>query len=257
MNRSEIRDEIRQRIGEDLENFWRDSYINRSIDQACQRFTHEERWKWLIMRVYLDLPADEWNIQLVDDVDYTRQYDLAMRPTGDTTDVRLVVPKKVDNYRLQELRQENPTSTGTPHSYTLERRVVNTYTLPDVNSDTTRSTGIQIRVFPTPNIAYDVDFRAYRNVRLLADDESVPDLPIQYHDAIVALATGNLWLRELNGGTKAQEQFNIYNTILEQAKRDNAANADDEMQVFGIDRVQGRGSESDWLRMQVAEPLGP
>jgi hypothetical protein len=259
VNRAEIRDEIRQRVGEDLENFWRNSYINRSIDQACQRFTHEERWKWLTMRVYLSLPAGEYEIQLVDDVDYTRQFDLSLRPTIDTTDIRLLTPRKVDAARLQELRQENPTVVqARPHSYCLDRRVRNNYTLPDPNSDTTRSTAIELRVFPTPNIDYDVDFRCYRNVRLLADDTAVPDLPIQYHDGIVALATGNIWLRELNGGTKAQEQFNVYNTILEQARRDNAANADDEMQVFGIDRVRNRWeSEGDWLRMQVAEPLGP
>jgi hypothetical protein len=267
MNLAEIRDEIRQRLGEDLPNFWRDSYIDRAVNQAAQRFSHEERWTWLLVRCIFDLPVDEHGIEIADDVDYTRQFNLALRPRGDTTDTRLVIPMKVLGSQLQELRARYPIS-GTPQKYSFDHRVIDSYVLPSPHSDTTRSIGSLLRVYPAADKDYDGDFRYYRNVRKLgtvvagdfvSDDDGVVDLPIQYHEAIVALATGNLWLRELTGGTKAQEQFNIYNSILEQARRDKAANADDEVQVFGINQEPNRNwmSEGEWLAMQVAEPLGP
>ncbi len=317
MNVEEIREEIRARLGEDVENFWADTQIERAINQACQRFAHEERWPWLLVQAAFTVAAAAYDIELIEDVDFTRQMRLELRPTADTNDYNLVAPEKVSSSYLLPLRQTywDTTSTGlgSPKYYALDHRVVNTYVSGTDDSDTIRAIGSVVRLCPQADKAYTGSFRFYRNVRLIGDtrivlaysaaadyvagdivsdaavnylctvangasttayepgvtvgwaafwvvttpEDDVPDCPIQYHEAIVALATGNLWTKELNGGTKAQEQWNIYNMILAQAKKDLKANADDEVQVVGaISSRSQTFSEEQWIAMQLAGGLG-
>jgi hypothetical protein len=64
-------------------------------------------------------------------------------------------------------------------------------------------------------------------------DEDEPDIPEQYQDAVISWATGMLWLKELNGGGKAQEQFTLYREVLDQARLDQKQLSIDEAIVWG------------------------
>jgi hypothetical protein len=270
MNLGEMRTEVRDRLGEDQQNFWMDRHINRRLYEAMMRFSHEQRWKWLLVRAQFDVAQDDETVELVDDVDFTRQFNFTLNPytwdgaqwVAPTNDRGLIVMEKQMDAYLSRMRANAASLTGTPKWYAADRRVINTYTLPSADSDTARAIGMAIRIFPAADVQYLADFRFYRNPRTFefqADDlnididETVPDVPIQYHDAIVALACGNLWLKELNGGQKAQEQFNIYNSILDQARKDNAFNADDEVLVQGTVRAPGGAVlvEGDWVMMMT------
>jgi hypothetical protein len=252
MNVGECFEEVRNRLGEDVQNFWSDTAIYRALNQAIQRFSHEARWTWLVMACEIDVTAGTTEIQLIDDVDFTRNYNLILVPT--TGDRDLVKPAKVDPHRAADLRKRYySANSGPPQFFYHDHRVINEYDPAGFGelSDSGRTIGAAIRIIPAADQDYTAELRYYRNVRLLSVDDitDVPDCPIQYHDAIVALATGNLWLKELNGGGKAQEQFNLYNSILDQARIDQTANANDEVQVIG-------STPARWVP-HLADVLGP
>jgi len=236
MNIGECFREVRERLGEDAENFWRDSAIYRALNDAVQRFSHEHRWSWLVMQCSIDIAQGATEVQLIDDVDWSRNYNFILVPA--TGDRDLVKPEKVQPERAAYLRNlYADTSNLPPRYFYLDNRVINAYDPvgPGEISDTARAIGLSVRLIPAADKAYTGELRYYRNVRLLSadDPEGVPDCPIQYHDAIVSLAAGKLWLKELNGGNKAQEMFNVYNSILDQARQDETNNADDEFILWG------------------------
>lgn len=248
MNLGEMYEEIRDRLGEDTENFWADTAVYRALNDAIIQFNHEARWQWLVTKSTFDVASGDTEIELVDDVDLKRHYGLILVPAVDTNDRNLRAPERVPPERMAELRQGFAGITGAkPRYFYLDHRAINDYdgvTGYGEDSDNERAITAVITIIPAADQAYTGEFRFYRNTRMLyppahadyaaaGSNEQEPDVPMQYQSAVVCLATGNLWLKELNGGTKAQEQFNVYNSILDRAKKEQASNADDEYIVWG------------------------
>ena len=251
MNIGEMHTEVRERLGEDEENFWSDTAVYRALNQAVQRFSHAHRWPWLIIACSFSVAEGDTEIELPDDVDFNRNYNLRLVPT-DGNERYAVAPERVLPDRANDLRTTYASGSASlqPRYYYLDHRVINTYTAGYIEdgagSDTARAIGASIRIIPAADRDYDGEVRYFRNVRLIASDAAepfaTPDCPIQYHDAIVALATGNLWLKELNGGQKAQEMFNIYNSILDQALSDAVSIPEDGLLVWGGEAPRNRQS---------------
>lgn len=229
MDLATIRTEIRERLGETTEeDFWKDSQILRAINEAMRRFAQEERWPWLYT-TYTGAPAlsaGNPTVELIDDVNVSRHFSLTFQKSG--TNERIIVPRRIDPGAGIRLRHEYGDATGQPRYYYITHSIKNTYTSGDP-----MGMAVVIRVLPTPDVAYDIEYSYVRNPEELVADTDIADIPDNYVDAIISYATGNLWLKELNGGGKAQEQFNLYNIIVDQARKELAALSIGETLVWG------------------------
>jgi hypothetical protein len=215
MNLGEARYEIRQRLGEDFEDFWREPHITRAVNEGLKRFAYEERWPWYRTVESFDLVADEGNIVLANNVEFNRNIDVAIQPWASSSSRDLHFPERVTPDNGWELRKLNP-QLGLPRYYFLE----------SVASGT-GSMVTTLRFSPEPDRDYKGELHYFRIPADVVDESDVIDCPDQYVGAPVAWATGQLWLKELNGGGKAQEQFNLYNAVLAQAMEDFRSQPDD------------------------------
>jgi hypothetical protein len=93
----------------------------------------------------------------------------------------------------------------------------------------------------------------------MTGDNDVPDMPVEFHKAVVHFAAGTAWLKELNGGPKADEQFSLYQVVLDSAKRSVFSDSDDDPVVMGGGEPQyavGVGRADMW-DMRTPDTLGP
>jgi hypothetical protein len=248
MNAGEALAIMRDRLGEDFEDFWDSDRLLDELNDAIRRFCHEERWSWLqtVSTPAIQLEEGQFDYELLDGVDYTRHFDITLQPVTSRSAQDLLFPKKVSPMEGQRLRKRYYID-GDPMYYFLVQSTVNGSEPAPV-----------VRFVPPPDQDFKVEFLYYRDPPNLAQDGDEIEVPEQYCEAPVAWATAKAWLKELPGGVKAQEQFNVYNTVLEQARRDELALADDETFIVGGAEPQNkRPAWSGWLRSHIAEPLGP
>src|SRR5687767_10443554 len=186
----EMREDVRARIGEDAADFWKDADINRYLNAGVTRFCHEEKWDWLF-HVYTGIPValGEPEIELIDDVDYTRHTGLALRPSGDSTDSRLITPVRIPVQRGLELRQTYYTQAE-PQFFYLSHVVRKSYEDPSLAPD---ANALVIRMLPTPERAYVAEFSYFKNPASMVDGDYCV-VPEPYQDAVIAWATGMCWL---------------------------------------------------------------
>lgn len=103
----------------------------------------------------------------------------------------------------------------------------------------------------------DITYTYLRLPRVLSAGADVVDVPDEYTDAVIAYATGRLWLKELKDSAKADEQFGLYHQIVDDAKRDQRKLLGDEGFAWGKDEPQtGFTSESDYAYRHFSGPLG-
>jgi hypothetical protein len=246
---STIRTEVRDIVGEETADFWSDAELNRYINEACYRFAGENRWSWLLTEGTGQLQANDPELLLTQGVADYRHLNIMLTRSGDT---RPYLPKKVSPARGFRLRQAHYTAQSYPAYF---------YVTTAEDSSGTGDFTTVVRFLPTPNGAMDVEFQYYRQVAELDADSDVPDIPVQYHKALVHYAAGTAWLKELNGGAKAQEQFNLYDTIVMQARDDEESAADDEVLVWGgASETEGNRDAldaSDYALRRIAQTLGP
>jgi hypothetical protein len=117
-----------------------------------------------------------------------------------------------------------------------------------------------LRFIPAPVSDLDVDYQFFRTPDDMVDDIDIPDLPVTYHQALVHYAAGTAWLKELNGRGKAEEQYQSYAGIVEQARGEWMTQADDDPIVMGQDEPQydrGVWSTADPLYLRMPSTLGP
>lgn len=229
MTRADMIAEVRRRLGEDTADFWQDTDIIRNLDQAVIRFTREDKWPWLYTVGTTNLLAGQDTLTLPADVDYTRAFNVRLIATGEQPLIlRRVNP--VEGYRIQSRHYQD---TGKPrYFYVASGQQVGTtmtYTL---------------KLVPKTDKGYTVDYLYLRRPAALTTDTQEPDLPEDYHEAVVALATAQLWQHELIGGEiKSREQMETYITIVERARRELYRLQDDEEVVLGReqDEEQRRG----------------
>lgn len=228
MNRATMRLEVRDRLGEKTENFWFDTHINAALDEGQRRFCHEERWPWLFTS-QKNIPVGKGTseIELIDNVAVSRHFSLVLRPTSNPT--QMILPRKVLPHTGVKLQAQG--LGGQPKYWFVTGHVNNFY--PDGTFDIAQ----KITLAPAADQAYTAEYTFTREPAPLSDTEE-PLMPEPYQGAIIAWATAQMWLKELNGGTKAQEQFSIYNTILDQARADLKDMALDEHLSWGSDPTE-------------------
>lgn len=249
MNLSTIRTEVRDILGELTADFWTEAELNRYANEALRRFIGENRWSWLITEGSATLLAGDPDLTLTEGVADYRHLNIMLTKTGD---VRPYLPKKVTPLRGFQLRQ----SWYTAQSYPTWFYVTNVSDSADDGSYET-----VVKFIPPPNEACDVEYQYYRTPDLLTADNDVPDIPIQYHKALVHYTAGTAWLKELTAGGKATEQFQMYDAIVAEAKGDEESNGDDDFIVAGGSDYAERGSRfdtvSDYALRRIAPTLGP
>ena len=114
-----------------------------------------------------------------------------------------------------------------------------------------------VRFLPKPSVEFAVEYQYFRVPARLVDDTDVPDMPVQYHMALPHDAAGQKWLKELNFGVKAAEQFELRNAILEQARTEYEAEADDDFIVAGGEEPQLGSFDADqYTRARIPDLLG-
>ena len=229
MNLGTIKTEVRERLGETTEeDFWKDTQVIRAINEACRRFSQEEKWPWLYTTYTgLTVSAASPSFELIDDVNPSRHFGLALTKQGDTSG-RLILPRLISPGDGLRVRAELAGLKGEPRYCFISAMVRNTYAENDPEG-----MAAVVKILPIPDATYDVEYSYIRDPKVLAADDDEADIPDTYVDAVVSYATGILWLKELNGGGKAQEQFNLYNVVVDQARRQMKEMALDETLVWG------------------------
>lgn len=219
MQLATMRAEVRERLGETTEeDFWKDAHITRMLNEGVIRFCYEEDWPWLYAVRLGTIFKDQTVIDLELDIDVNRHFGfLVTEGTTRAFTMRHVSPG--DGIRL---RAELYGQAGPPRYYWIESIV-----------DTGPALSQRIRFAPKADKAYTVEYSFLRNPTDLVLDTDEPNIPEVYQEAIIAFATGMLWLKELSGAGKAQEQFNLYNIVVEQARREMKALSVGDTLVWG------------------------
>ncbi len=227
MDRAAVRTEIRDILGELVADFWSDAELNRYVQEALYRFSQESRWSWLLTEgVGQLLAGDDW-LTLKSGVHQHRHLNIMLQKVGDTN--RPYLPKRVSPSKGLELRTMYPTPGSYPSWYYVASAVDD---LGDGGFVTT------VRFIPRPVSDVDVTYQYYRAPLEFLADNDVPDLPVQYHKALVHFAAGTAWLKELGAASKATEQFNLYNKVVAQAREEERSQADDDVLAWGDDEPQ-------------------
>lgn len=249
MDLSAIRTQVRDIIGELVADFWTDAELNRYITEAQFRFLAEANWPWLITGSTATVTAAQATVALTESFEPTNLVAVRLTKDGDT---RTYLPKRVTPQKGFDLTTMFSTSTTAsyPEWYYLSAVA---------DADSNNLYIYTLTLIPTPTSAMTLTFLYLRDAADLSGDTVEPDLPVEFHKALVHYAAGTAWLKELNGGPKAQEQFDLYALIVEQAKREFFADPDDTPVVMGKDEPQysrRRPPSDPWL-LRIPETLGP
>lgn len=247
MNLLEMRTDVRERLGERTPNFWTDPFINNKINQGQTRFAREEKWPWLYaVQENIPLAQGANTVELIDGIDWTRHFALALYREGAAEPV---LPKRVTAWTGLRLKQRH--TAGEPQFWYPAGMVINEY--PDGDRWEGAHTA---KLVPAADQAYTVEYYYIREPERLVNDADETIIPEAYQEAIVAWATAQCWLKELNGGRKAQEEFDIYNTVLEQAQADYKESAQDTTFSWGGDPINRPTPRDELLRRLFTTPLG-
>lgn len=240
MQLSEFREEVRNNLGEDTEDFWKTTQIDRAINRAIRYFCHEEPWAWLQTTSTAQLLVDQNTIVLPDDVDIVRAFNIVLQKGSERPrPAKRVSPIEGIRYGITR------TDAGQPRVFYLQSTV------------TSVGGALQytIKFVPKADGTYSIDLHYLRRPVKLVETTDEPDIPEDYQDGVLAFATATLWLPELQGsGVKAQEQMEIYNAMLINARRDQGRFAEDETVIFGGHVEEG---EFEWALPRLPDQYGP
>lgn len=246
MNRGDIRTQVRDVVGETTADFWSDAELNRYIQEAHFRFLQEERWPWLVTEGTSQLTAGDGELELTEGVAASRHVNFTLTKSGDTKSYQ---PVRVDASKGFQLKSRFYQAGSYPGWF---------YITSVADSDDGGDYTWVARFVPEPSSDMDVDFQYTRTPVEFSGDNDTPDVPLEYHKALVHYAAGLAWLKELNGAAKAQEQFDLYAGVVAQARVEFQAEPDDTPLVMGKDEPQFSG-RSAWGRVwdpQLPETLG-
>jgi hypothetical protein len=256
--KSDIYEDVAYRLGERVgqEDFWPAAARQRAIERAVTQFCYEERWAWLLsVQANVPLVAGNSEVELIDDVDANRHMVFSVKPNSALDDARTALLKRVTPAVGMKLRVSN-VARGVPGWYYVSHVQTNTY-IPGTPPNPSAPSLIA-HVVPTPSETSTVEYLYFRNpVAETWDDDDELIVPDQYVEAVTAFATGMLWLNELNGGGKAQEQFNVYQSVLDKARREHRALANDDILAWGAEEPQlGSLTQDTWFQRHFPAALG-
>jgi hypothetical protein len=216
---------IRQRLGELEADFWQPDRVVHAINQAQQRFAREEPWSWLYTTTTpVTITGGTSTLELTPEVGAHRHINFLATRAGNTTPYLLKRVTAPEGFQMRTMYA--PGVSSYMEFYYLESAVQKT-----VSGATVMVW--KVHFVPVPDVNYTLEYQYFRNPAPLVDETDIPDIPQVYVEAVVAWATADLWTDELNGGGKAQEQFNIYASVLEQARLDERGNVPDTPLIWG------------------------
>lgn len=243
-----LRTDVRRRLGELTPDFWVDAEIDVALNEAQRRFAQEERWAWLLTSQTDQLANGASSFDLGTGIFMNRWSNLLLTGSGDTYPYQ---PKRLTTAQGFQLKPSYTANTGSYAEF---------YYLAMSTQEAVVGYGahvVTVNILPTLNRITDYEFVYHRTPEELVDEDDVPDVPEEYQSALVAWATAQLWFKELrDGGTKAQEQFSLYNKVLEQARAEYARPAQDDVMVWGAEQPQNSERQGTFPR-QFGTRLGP
>lgn len=250
MNLTTMLTETRDIVGELTADFWTDAELTRYLNEALRRVAGANRWSWLLTEGTGTISAEDPDFILEDGVAEYRHLHLMLTKAGDT---RPYLPERVSPARGFELRTRYYQSQSYPNWF---------YVTSVEDDDADGSFWTTVKFIPTPTEDVDVEYQYYRNPVALSGGNDVPDVPVQYHKALVHFAAGTAWLKELNGGQKAQEQFSLYDAIVREAIDDEESQSDDTILIAGGNGESTRRpgeqlSAKDYALLRISPTLGP
>lgn len=233
-----MRTDVRERIGERVENFWLDTFINSKLNEGRRRFCNEEDWEWMFTtQSGITVPQGSSTIELIDDVAVNRHFSLVLTKSGDDD---LYLPEKVSPGKGVQLRAKY-TTASTPRWWYTTGNITNDYGGGDI------AVAQIVRLVPTPEVQYTAEYNFIRNPgKLSLDTDEDRDIPEAYQDAAIAWAAAQCFMKELNAPAKADEQLGLYADVLRQARAHHLGNAVDELTVWGKDAPEDYGTVSQW-----------
>jgi hypothetical protein len=202
---SDLRTDVRERIGEDTADFFTDAEVDRAINLAQTTFTAEEPWPWLYTEYATTISEGEDTLELPSSVSFHRFFNLTI--FGDN----IYRGRQLERLEPQagfRVRHEFAGASGCPIYYYL--------TSASVDSSETLYV---VKFTPTPDVDYDLEGQYLRVPAEMTSASDVPDMPTEYAPAIAAWAAGHLFLKEMSISQKAQEQFQLYFGVLAQARK--------------------------------------
>lgn len=242
-----MRTEVRDIVGELVADFWTDAELNRYITEAQFKFLGEAQWPWLVTASTLSFTGGTPTASFAESVEPQNIIAVSLEKVGDTRRYALQRVSPAKGFELQ-----NRYSTATTSSYPGWW-----YASAVADADSDNLYIYTVTLIPTPTSNMTFRFLYLRDGVVLSGDTVEPDLPVEFHKALVHYAAGTAWLKELNGGPKAQEQFDLYNLTVVQAKREFFADNNDQPLVMGKNEPQyeiGRPPQDPWL-MRMPETL--
>lgn len=248
MNLAEMRADVRERIGERSANFWTDTFITRKLNEGQRRFAREDRWTWLqAIQTGIPVPEGTSSIELIDGVDVSRHFAVVLTYEGGDVPV---IPTRIKAPNARQM-QKLYTTSGEPMYWYAAQTVTNEY-----ESGDALEVASVIKLVPAADKAYTAEYFYIRDPADMVADEDECEIPEAYQEAVIAWATAQCWLKELNGERKAQSEFSLYNTVLSQAKADQAGLALDEKLSWGGDEYKNVPYNDLHRRLFAGGPLG-
>jgi hypothetical protein len=249
MNRGTMKTELQRIVGEtSAYDFWPEAEHNSKLNEALRYFSFEEKWPWLLTEVDSgSLAANDTLFQFPEGISFPRNINVLLTPDGETRSYR---PKRVDTASGFDLRENFDGQTAAyPMYYYLVSQA-------DVGGE--GSFTVTARFLPTPSRDFTVAYLYYRVPAEMSGDATVPDMPVEYHMGIVHKAAELLWLKELDGASKAGEQESLYQDVLAQARTDYMNDAPDTPLVAGSEEPQPTWptNTDTFTRMRIPDVLG-
>lgn len=251
MDLSVARTQVRYILGETTADFWTDAELNLYLLEAMHRFLGESNWPWLITAgTNVTFTGGTATAALAESVEAANIIAISLEKTGES---RRYIPRRVSPVKGFQLQTDY--STTTTNSYPMWW-----YVSASADSDNDNLYVQTITLIPTPTAGMTLRFLYLRDpAAAFTSDTDEPDLPVEYHKALVHYAAGTAWLKELNGGAKAQEQFDLYSTIVDAAKREYMGQVETMPLIMGGDEPQysSRYRPQDPWMLRIPETLGP
>lgn len=251
MDRQQLRDHVRAIIGETTEaDFWTDPELNRWLNEAQRRFLQSEKWPWLVTEAtgqLLTSDSTPGELSLQEGVSSYRHVNFLLSRDGVAAPWQ---PTRVLPASGFMLRTRFYTSAAYPSYF---------YITSVVDSDDDGQYETVARFLPAPSVNIDVTYQYYRTPVDMSGDTDVPDVPLEYHMALVHYAAARAWEKELAGGPKAGEQDDLYTFILTQARDEYLNSEPDSPLIAGSEPPQpGSLYGTDYyMRSRIPDTLGP
>lgn len=244
MDLTTARLEVRARLQELAEDFWQDDEVDRAINEGVNRFCQEEKWPWLYT-VYTGgtLAAGDTDMDLIEGVAFERHFNLLATFDGDPRPRALRRVGPAEGYRL---RTTFYNALSEPMAYYIASQA-------SQNDDGEYTPTITF--VPAVTRDMDVEYQYIRDpVEVVAGNDTL-DIPNEYVMGVIAYATGHLFLKELSPvADKAQEQFDLYRKIVDDAKKQLRKLSIDQGFAWGRNQPEFAGPLDDQALLDIMTP---